>query len=89
MVQNAWDFDRLYELQSRYLEIFTENLSFLDRPTHSEKDLMELLYQESEAYIQTMQFDPLLPKALHPKNYLGKDVWALRVRLRLRIARMI
>ncbi len=89
MVRNAWDFDHLYELHSWYLEVFGENLSFLDQPTHAEKDLMTLLYQESEAYIQTMQLDPLLPENLHPKNYLGRDVWDLRVRLRNKIAHTI
>ena len=86
IVLNAWDFDRLHKLHSRYLDVFTENMALLDQPTHTEEDLMGLLYQESEAYAQAMRQDPLLPKALHPENYLGKEVWHLRNRLRTRIA---
>jgi len=89
MVLNAWDFGHLHELQSRYLKVFTENLTVLDRPTHTEESLMGLLYQESEAYAQAMQLDPLLPKTLHPENYLGEKVWRLRNRLRTRIAHII
>ena len=89
MVLNAWDFKRLHQLQSRYLEVFEENLTRLEQPVHSETKLMELLCQESEAYIHAMQFDPLLPKTLHPKNYLGQQVWSLRSNLRKKIAHII
>lgn len=86
MVQNAWDFHRLFELQSRYIDVFTENLRLLDRPTHSEEDLMALLYQESEAYLQAMRLDPLLPGTLLPSDYKGRAVWDLRRRLRKKVA---
>jgi phenylacetic acid degradation operon negative regulatory protein len=86
MVKNAWDFERLTELQSRYLDVFTENLNVLKRPSCSSEDLMDLLYQESEAYVQSMRHDPLLPSPLLPDGYLGKEVWKLRNRLRSAIA---
>lgn len=86
MVLNAWDFDRLHDLQCRYLEVFKENLTQLNHSTHSEDSLMDLLRQESEAYFHTMQFDPLLPRVLLPKNYLGVKVWSLRNLLREKIA---
>lgn len=89
MVLNAWDFDRLHELQSRYLEVFEENLTRLEHSAHSEEDLMDLLRQESEAYIHAMRSDPLLPRALFPKNYLGENVWKLRTGLRKKIARVL
>ena len=89
MVLNAWDFNRLHELQSRYLDVFGENLTQLARPNFSEESLMELLYQESEAYMHAMRQDPLLPNVLHPENYLGKQVWDLRVRLRSAVARLL
>ncbi len=89
LVRNAWDFSRLHDLQSRYLKVFGENLSLLDHPAHSEEDLITLLYQESEAYAHVMQADPLLPAALLPDDYLGRDVWSLRNQLRSRIARTL
>ncbi len=86
MVQNAWDFTRLHELHNRYLEVFTENMEQLCRPSHTKEDLMDLLYQEAEAYIQAMRLDPLLPAQLHPKDYLGLHVWTLHAQLRTKIA---
>jgi len=89
MVQNAWDFRRLQELQSRYLHVFGENVTLLNRSSCSEEDLMRLLYQESEAYIQAMRLDPLLPSRLLPDDYLGKKVWKLRTRLRSSVAHLL
>ena len=89
MVQNAWNFDRLHQLQSRYINVFTDNLKQLEKPIHSETELMDLLHQESDAYIQAMQFDPLLPKTLHPSNYLGPKVWSLRNQLRTKMIQIL
>ena len=89
MVQNAWDFDRLNTLHTRYLNVFEQNLDLLERPGHSEEELLQLLYQESEAYVQAMRPDPLLPNCLLPDNYLGKQVWELRTRLRTQIAHQL
>ncbi len=86
MVQNAWDFERLHKLQARYIDVFGENLSLLKQLGHCEEDLIALLHQESEAYAQAMILDPLLPTALLPDNYLGKNVWNLRNQLRTHIA---
>ncbi len=85
MVQNAWNFKRLHKLQARYLDVFEENLTLLERSGYCEQDLMSLLYQEAEAYIHAMASDPLLPSTLLPNDYLGKKVWKLRNRLRSRI----
>ncbi len=85
MVCNAWNFQKLNELHQRYIDVFTENLhSIAQAPSSGE--LMKLLYQESEAYIQAMIGDPLLPGKLHPHNYLGTQVWELHNRLRTAIA---
>ncbi len=86
LVQNSWGFSRLYELQSRYVEVFGENLELLDQQEASEEDLLSLLYQESEAYIQAMRPDPLLPKELHPASYIGPHVWEIHNKLRTKIA---
>lgn len=89
MVTHAWDFRRLNDRQARYLEVFGDNLKQVKKRPHSEEELMELLYQESEAYILAMQDDPLLPKELHPKEYLGPQIWALRNKLRKTIAQAL
>lgn len=89
MVQNAWDFSRLHELHSHYLDVFKDNLNLLNQEAFTKEDLMELLYQESEAYMQAMRKDPLLPSTLLPKDYLGKDVWKLRNLLRSTLADLL
>ncbi len=89
MVQNAWNFKRLHKLQARYLDVFEENVTRLERPGYCEQDLMSLLYQEAEAYIHAMASDPLLPSTLLPNDYLGKKVWKLRNRLRSRIREIL
>lgn len=76
IVNNAWDFKKLNHLQGRYLDIFTGNLDRVSSAC-SEESLMDLLYQESEAYMHCMRMDPLLPKELHPKEYIGPQVWKL------------
>ena len=81
----AWDFKRLHKLQARYLDVFKENLTLLERSGYCEQDLMSLLYQEAEAYIHAMVSDPLLPSTLLPDSYLGKKVWKLRNQLRTQI----
>ncbi|VGO21506.1 PaaX family transcriptional regulator C-terminal domain-containing protein [Pontiella sulfatireligans] len=86
IVDNAWKFDRLQELHERYLSVFEKNLQFLAEVDHDEEALMNLLYQEAEAYIQCMRPDPLLPSALLPKQYLGKKVFKLHQQMRNAIA---
>lgn len=88
LVYNTWDFERLHVLQRRYLEIFTQNLDLIPR-AQGEDELLKLLYQESEAYIHSMRFDPLLPKELHPENYLGLDVWKLHNTLIKAVGRVL
>lgn len=86
MVENAWDFERLHELHSRYLQVFGDNLQLLEQHGHSGESLMNLLYQEAEAYIQAMHSDPLLPAELHPKQYLGRKVAKLHKAIRDSVA---
>lgn len=86
VVENAWNFNWLHELHERYLHTYERNLHLLDQEDRDEEALMTLLYQEAEAYVQCMRPDPLLPNALLPKTYLGKEVFALHESLRRSIA---
>jgi DNA-binding transcriptional regulator PaaX len=86
VVENAWNFNRLQELQERYILVYKKNLETMASEPHETPALMTLLYQEAEAYIQCMHHDPLLPTSLLPKNYQGKKVFALHTQLRKEIA---
>jgi DNA-binding transcriptional regulator PaaX len=74
VVQEAWDFKRLETIQDFYLHNIEENLTRLSGSDPSRSALIQLLRQDNLAYAQAMSFDPLLPKELHPKNYLGVSV---------------
>lgn len=86
IVENAWDFNRLQELHERYLLVYEANINLLNASVHDETAIMSLLYQEAEAYVQCMCNDPLLPKSLLPRNYLGIKVYSLHSRFRKSIA---
>ncbi|MDF7807721.1 PaaX family transcriptional regulator C-terminal domain-containing protein [Pontiellaceae bacterium B12219] len=86
IVESAWNFDRLHELHDRYVRIYRNNLNALRAAQHETTELMELLYQEAEAYIQCMHQDPLLPSTLLPETYQGKQVFALHTRFRKALA---
>lgn len=86
IVENSWNFDGLQELHERYLSVFGENIKLLKEVDHDADALMNLLYQEAEAYVQCMRPDPLLPNELLPKEYLGKKVYKLHNQVRKTIA---
>ena len=50
------------------------------KPLHH-PDLLQLLRIDTHAYSQAMALDPLLPRELHPKNYLGEDVFSTHQKL--------
>ncbi|MBI2441806.1 MAG: hypothetical protein HYV35_10600 [Lentisphaerae bacterium] len=85
----AWDFDRLREQQSKYLDACQARTR---RPTAplSLPDVMAALRSELAGYREALAGDPLLPKALWPSDYLGPQVAAMfRRRMRRLIGRMI
>jgi DNA-binding transcriptional regulator PaaX len=87
MVENSWNFDWLQTLHERYLLVFNTNLQLLQELDHDKAALIHLLAQESEAYIQCMRPDPLLPNALLPQSYQGKKVYKLHKTLRTAVGR--
>jgi len=75
----VWDFKRINEQYSRYLEILRR------RPTgalHGEpaaRSLQLWARNERDAWLAAIDFDPLLPQCLWPKGYLGRKAWDARV----------
>lgn len=86
IVQSAWNFTHLQTLHERYIDIFTRNMAFLKTTNCSPESVMNLLYNEAEAYIQCMRPDPLLPSELLPEGYQGKNVYTLHGQIRQAIA---
>jgi len=75
VVQEAWDFHHLFTVQHLYINTATENLNTLRDGSFDESDLLELLRIDTQAYSQAMTLDPLLPKELHPENYMGEKAY--------------
>lgn len=82
VVWESWDFDRLYDIQKRFCDIYCENLQILKEATSPElDDLMRLAAEEIDAYHSAFVLDPLLPNQLLPRDYMGKQVYSLHLEL--------
>ncbi|MDF7799722.1 PaaX family transcriptional regulator C-terminal domain-containing protein [Pontiellaceae bacterium B1224] len=82
VVWESWDFDTLYDIQKRFCEIYGENLEILQRAAVADLDsLMYLAGEEIDAYRSAFVLDPLLPNELLPRDYMGKEAYALHLKL--------
>lgn len=82
LVAGSWDFGRINRNYRRYLEV-------LDRepPDPTARAWRTWLGIEWKAWKSVLRDDPLLPAALLPAGYLGRDAWTRRsARLRQRFA---
>ncbi|MDZ8118344.1 PaaX family transcriptional regulator C-terminal domain-containing protein [Pontiella agarivorans] len=89
IVDTSWNWEWINKLQNRYLSVYRHNLKLLEHIDHDADALLILLKEDSEAYIQCMHLDPLLPNELLPTNYLGIDVHALHKTLRKKVAHQL
>ena len=74
LVAGAWNFPRLAEAHRECLTLLHHAPAESDPPDRWRTWLL----QEHEAWQRALALDPLLPDALLPQNYLGKEVHALR-----------
>ncbi len=78
VVWESWDFDRLYEIQKRFCEVYGENMEILQGSTTPDLNvLMQLAAEEIDAYRSAFVLDPLLPNELLPRDYKGKEAFKL------------
>ena len=75
VVREAWDFNKLYPIHESYIQFAKENLSRLKTEKPSNEEILQLLRMDNQAYTQAMLTDPLLPKELHPEEYIGTFVF--------------
>lgn len=74
MVDAAWSFSKINRNYQQHLELLDE---FPARST-SAANLLEWSSRENAAWLQSVRMDPLLPKKLWPKGYLGQKAWNAR-----------
>ena len=79
IVTSAWNFERLYEIQKWFCEVWTENMDTLKSSKPSRQTLATIAREEMSAYASAMAEDPLLPYELWPSEYLGAQVYNLHV----------
>ncbi len=89
VIDDAWDFDRLYEIQSRYCTVAEINLERLTSGSLNHEACAELVRMAVDAYHAAFCEDPLLPRALWPADYLGERVYQLHKQLFSQVAARI
>lgn len=85
VVQEAWNFRELHTIQELYIQAARQNMEKLTKGCANRHQLLELLRIDNHSYSQAMIQDPLLPKELHPKDYLGQDVFLIHKTLMQKI----
>ncbi|MCL4178796.1 MAG: hypothetical protein KJ072_13780 [Verrucomicrobia bacterium] len=84
----AWDFPGINEVYTRYLAVLKE---LPTRETHDDsarRAIQAWLRKEQSAWLAAIELDPLLPKCLCPKGYLGPKAWNGRKRALAEIRRL-
>ena len=81
IVETAWNFEKLWEVQSWFCEVYAEKLELIRSRELRPDELMAVADEELSAYLATMANDPLLPRQLWPSDYLGPQVYALHQKL--------
>ena len=90
IVSASWDFDRLFKIQQRFCDVYKENLALLRQPTlPSMENLMRLATEEMDAFRSAFILDPLLPDALLPREYKGKEAYNFHQKITNQIRRSL
>lgn len=88
VVEQAWNFDYLYDVQHRYCQIMQENLDLLTEGCSTE-ELGALMRLSMQAFHSAFVKDPLLPGVLLPPGYQGRKVWELHLELMQRVSEIV
>ena len=80
MVAGAWDFPGINEAYTRYLALLKEHPRRDHRGDSGRRAIHAWIHQEQSAWLEAIELDPLLPKCLCPKGYLGFKAWDARQR---------
>ncbi|VGO15256.1 hypothetical protein PDESU_03838 [Pontiella desulfatans] len=72
VVDDAWDFDRVKQIQSHYCNVMEENMARLANGKVGVEDLAPLIRLSLEGLGAAFSEDPLLPKILWPPGYEGE-----------------
>ena len=78
MANAAWDFPLINRGYQKAMDLAAQGLRMAHEPRVSRAQLCRWLAAERQAWLEPMSSDPLLPEAILPAGYLGRQAWALR-----------
>ncbi|VGO14704.1 hypothetical protein PDESU_03272 [Pontiella desulfatans] len=73
IVEDSWNFEQLRQRQEHFRDVTQKNIALLQSDLHAPADISQLLRASLSAYHAAMIDDPLLPSALLPHDYAGKQ----------------
>jgi phenylacetic acid degradation operon negative regulatory protein len=86
LVRSAWDFERINGYYQDVLDLGRRGLELGEDRKESAAKRRQWLAAERQAWLQAMRVDPLLPEALLPLGYLGREAWKQRQAVFRRLA---
>jgi phenylacetic acid degradation operon negative regulatory protein len=91
IVAAAWDLERINRLYERCLSVLAQlpDRNLTESRAAAQVRLHRWARPEQAAWLDAMSVDPLLPSALLPDAYLGKQVWQRRAEVLKRAKELI
>jgi len=78
IVAGAWDFERINRLYANHRKVLVSNPTKPLKDEAAAESFRNWAREERTAWLAAVSEDPLLPEALLPPDYLGREVWARR-----------
>jgi len=76
LVHKAWDFDRLFREYTWYIETCAYYMDQIQNQHKEREELERIAEEEMTTYRAILEHDPLLPHALLPYTYRGREAYA-------------
>jgi len=89
IVLGAWGFDYINRLYARYLRVLENPPKQRATTAEAAEALRRWARMEREAWLQVVSTDPLLPDALLPDGYRGREAWQKRQKALTQAGRLI
>ena len=89
VIETAWPMELLRDRQVHFCKVAAENLAQLQSGAHAPDDLSRLSRLTLSAYHSVMAGDPLLPSALLPRRYAGRQAYAAFLALQEEVGRQL
>jgi len=81
IVAAAWDWEEIARRQQGCLQSIAAKLRVLEKIRELPRLAAEAR-SERQAFLHAMELDPLLPRELWPRNYMGNRLWEEHIRFR-------